>query len=77
MGCSATGACEVTQEGRHLGRHLGFYQKLEIVKKRRELKFLILDISNVTYCALLLFASSLCFHDRKKVKYTHFYSKMA
>jgi len=28
------GACDVIQDGRHLGRHLGFYQKLDIVKKR-------------------------------------------
>ena len=24
------GACDVTNNGRHLGRHLGFYQELEI-----------------------------------------------
>jgi len=27
------GACDVIQDSRHIGRHLGFYQKLEIVKK--------------------------------------------
>jgi len=29
------GACDVTQYGAHLGRHLGFYQKLEIIKNGR------------------------------------------
>ena len=28
------GTCDVFQDGGHIGRHLGFYQKLEIVKKR-------------------------------------------
>ena len=28
------GACDVIQDGRHIGRHLRFYRKLEIVKKR-------------------------------------------
>jgi len=27
------GGCDVIQDGRHIGRHLGFYQKLEIAKK--------------------------------------------
>ena len=30
-------ACDVAKRGRHLGRHLGFYQELEIRKKRRGL----------------------------------------
>jgi len=28
------GASDVMQDGRHLGRHLGFYRKLEIAKKK-------------------------------------------
>jgi len=28
------GACDVIQDGRHFGRHLGFCQKVEVVKKR-------------------------------------------
>ena len=32
------GACDVIQDSRHIGRHLGFYQKLEIVKKRYKLE---------------------------------------
>jgi len=35
MCCAALlGACDVIQDGRHFGRVLGFYRKLEIVKKR-------------------------------------------
>ena len=30
------GACDVIQDGRHFGRHLGFYRKLEIVEKRKK-----------------------------------------
>ena len=30
-------ACDVTNSGRHLGRHLGFYQELEIRLKLREM----------------------------------------
>ena len=30
-------ACDVTNNGRHLGRHLGFFQELEISLKPREM----------------------------------------
>ena len=30
---SLLGACDIIQDGRHLGPHLGFYRKLEIAKK--------------------------------------------
>ena len=30
---------DVTSNGRHLGRHLGFYQELEITLKSREMVF--------------------------------------
>ena len=36
-------ACDVTNNGRHLDRHLGFYQELEIGLKLREM---------VMFCAL-------------------------
>ena len=36
-------ACDVTNNGRHFGRHLGFYQELEIRLKPREM---------VIFCAL-------------------------
>ena len=29
--------CDVTNNGRHLGRHLGFYQELEIKLKPRQI----------------------------------------
>jgi len=30
-------ACDITNDGLHLGRHLGFYQELEIRLKPREI----------------------------------------
>ena len=30
-------ACDVTNNGRHLGRHLGFYQELKISLKLRDM----------------------------------------
>ena len=33
-------ACDVTNNGRHIGRHLRFYQELEIRLKPREIVFL-------------------------------------
>ena len=37
-------ACDVTNNGRHLGRHLGFYQELETRLKLREMvNFLALN----------------------------------
>ena len=36
-------ACDITDNGRHLGYHLGFYQELEIRLKPREM---------VIFCAL-------------------------
>jgi len=32
------GACNSIQDGGHFGCHLGFYQKLKIMKKRRKLE---------------------------------------
>ena len=37
MGGGAVGGCDVTNNGRHLGRHLGFYRELEIKLKPREM----------------------------------------
>jgi len=36
------GACDVIQDGGHIGRHLEFYQKLEIIKNGGNWKLLIL-----------------------------------
>jgi len=41
------GACDVIQDGGHIGHHLGFYQKLNIIKKRRKLE--IVNASHVKY----------------------------
>jgi len=38
-------ACDVTQDGSQHGRHLGFYQKLEITKQLRKLN--IFDVIHV------------------------------
>ena len=43
MGGGAVGGCDVTNNGGHLGRHLGFYRELEIKLKPREM---------VIFCAL-------------------------
>ena len=37
MGDGAAGGYDVTNNGRHLGCHLGFYQELEIRLKPREM----------------------------------------
>ena len=41
------GARDDIQDGRHYGRHLGFYRKLEIVKKRFKLE--IVNAGHVEY----------------------------
>ena len=40
-------ACDVTNNGRHLGRHLGCYQELEIRLSRNSDCF-VLDVKNNT-----------------------------
>ena len=64
------GACDVIKDGSHLGHHLGFYPKLEIVKIQRKLKKF--DARHVEYDNLTLccFCVHLCFVHA-------FYSKMA
>ena len=39
-------ACDVTNNGRHLCRHLEFYQELEIKLKPREMVIFVLDKNN-------------------------------
>ena len=34
-------ACDVTNNGRHLGRHLRFYQELEVRLKLREMVYFL------------------------------------
>ena len=45
MGCSAPGGCDVIQDGDHLGHHLEFYPKFEIIR------LLKLKIYDATSCA--------------------------
>ena len=69
------GACDVTQGG--LGRHLGFYQKLEIVKKGEIDNF---DARHVEYDIIKNFASfsqHFVLLSPKRCENTHFCSKMA
>ena len=44
-------ACDVTNNGPHLGRYLGFYQELEIMLKPREMVifFIVCYMKNNTY----------------------------
>ena len=42
------GAFDVIHDGHHLGRHLGFYPKLDIIKKRWQLKVFDVDMQNMT-----------------------------
>ena len=41
-------ACDVTNNGRNLGRHLEFYQELEIRLKPQEMVIFLLDMINNT-----------------------------
>ena len=41
-------ACDVTNNGRNLGRHLEFYQELEIRLKQQEMVIFLLDMKNNT-----------------------------
>ena len=41
-------ACDVTNNCRHLGRHQGFYQELEIRLKAREIVVFMLYMKNNT-----------------------------
>jgi len=42
-------------DGRHFGRHLGFYRKLEIIKKR--LKLEVFDVGHEEYGITIHFTS--------------------
>ena len=76
------GACDVTQDGGEYGHHLGFYQELEIMKKRRKLE--IVNASHVKYdiikhfnLLLLCTIKQFVLFSPKKAKNTQFYPKMA
>ena len=55
MGVVLLEACDVTQDGGHLDRHLGFYLKLEVIVKRR--KFTVFDARRVEYDIIKHFPS--------------------
>ena len=42
------GACDNANNGHHLGRHLEFYQELEIRLKPQEMVIFLLDMKNNT-----------------------------
>ena len=72
------GACDVIQNGRHIRRHLGFYRKLEIVKKR--LKLEIFHAGHEEYDIIkhfLLSVDIFCIFHLKRVNNANFSSKMA
>jgi len=67
-------ACDFIQDGTHNGRHLGFYHKLEILKKPRRLE--IVNASHVKYDIMKHFAAfcvQLMLFSPKKAKTTQFY----
>jgi len=72
------GTSDVIQYGGQYGRHLGFYHKLETVKKRRKLK--IFNASHVK-CDIFKYFAAFCVQfaifSFKKGENTQFYPKMA
>ena len=62
MGLALLEACNAIQNGSQDGHHLGFYSKLEIIKKKT------VEILNVSFFVLIF--------PRKKVKAKNFYSNM-
>ena len=57
-------ACDVTNNGRHLGRHLGCYQELEIRLEPREIysDCFVLDVKNNTQISFLRdFRHNICY----------------
>jgi len=72
------GASDVIYYGGQYGCHLEFYQKLEIIKKRRKLE--IFNASHVK-CDIIKYFAAFCVQfaifSSKKVKNTQLYPKMA
>ena len=70
------GACDVIQDGRHIGRHLGFYRKLEIAKRRKKLE--VFDAGHLEYDIIKHFAAfclHFCIFHIKRVKKQEFFFK--
>ena len=72
MGFGAAGVRDVMQNGRQDDRHLGFYQKFKLIRKIRKLQIFFVKAVNYNILATLY-----TFLHRKKVKNTHFCSKLA
>ena len=72
------GACDVTNNGCHLGHHLGFYQELEVRLKPSGF-FFVLDINHSTQISTLhYFIHKIFFHCWKKFNkknYLYYHSK--
>ena len=54
-------ACDVTNNGRHLAHHLGFYQELEIRLRPREMLFFVLYRKNNTLISVLQYSSQVIY----------------
>ena len=77
MGWGAAGACDVIQDGGHVDRHLGFYQKLKLSKAAKIGK---VNASHVKYDIIkhfTTFCMQFLLFSPKKGKKTQFYPKMA
>ena len=62
-------ACDVTNNGRHLGRYLGFYQELEVRLKPREMLFFCPLHEKLHIVSTLHdFSHNICFNCWKKLK---------
>ena len=72
-------ACEVTNNGRHLGHHLGFYQWLEIRLKPQEIVIFFPLTCQITHKLAICIISSTMFTfiNERSWENMHFHSKMS
>ena len=72
------GACDVIQDGGQHGRHIGFYQKLEIIKKTAKIEdFICFPCKSDIIKHFAVFCVQFEHYSPKKVKNTQFCQKMA
>ena len=69
-------ACDVKNNGHHLGRHLGFYQELEIRLKPQEMVFLYLTCKITQKYALCVILSTIFTFIVKEVENTCILTKI-
>ena len=69
--------CDVTKHGRHLGSHLGFYQKLNSGKNSKNKQFLLLTCKITKIITLHHFIHKLYFYSWRSWKYILSHSKTA